>query len=62
MKVELDSSEVPGCAYVQQHRAGASDSLTASPQKRENQGIVHFAFGGVWSAGGTVAGSEQCMR
>ena len=31
--------------FLQQHRAGASDTLASSPQKLENQVIVHFTFG-----------------
>ena len=35
---------VPGL-FLQQHRVGASDTSASSPQKRENQVIVHFTFG-----------------
>ena len=42
---------------LKQHRAGARDT---SPQKRENQVIVHFTFGALFGARGAVAWVPGC--
>ena len=45
--------------FLQQHRAGANDTLASSPQKRENQVIVHFTFGAL--CGTTSEHAENAM-
>ena len=46
--------------FLQQHRAGASDTLASSPQKRENRVIVHVTY---WCrGGGPISGAPEASR